>query len=192
MENSSDNPRKSKKPKDIQIFQDSSENWIAFRKIRYASAGDGEYVIIKDLNLSNCRLNNFPVDHLVFIECNLDGVSFEGTEFRFNTTFIDCSMKGANLSQTLAASMLFIDCDLRGVKISPKSPYTRWTSMNLDDKVIASVFSGCSIDDPTKKFLLENDCILNESNMNQDERLLLTHKITEKMDRIKSAPILES
>jgi uncharacterized protein YjbI with pentapeptide repeats len=191
MENSSNAPRNFKKPKDIRIFQNSSENWLAFRKIRFASAGDGEYATIKGLDLSNGHLNNFPVDHLVFIECNLNDASFKNTEFRFNTTFINCTMKGADLSHTLAAGMLFMDCDLSGIKISPKSPYARWTSMDLDNKVITSVFSGCIIDDSTKKFLLENDCLLNESRLTQDERLLLSHKITEKIDRINAAPVLD-
>jgi uncharacterized protein YjbI with pentapeptide repeats len=180
-----------KQPKNDLIFQDSSKNWLTFREIRFNAAGDGEYAIIKGLNLSGYHLNDFPVDHLVFIECNLDGVSFKNTEFRFNTTFISCSMKDADLSHTLAAGVLFMDCDLSGMKVSSKPPYARWTSRDLDGNMIASVFTNCIIDDPIKKFLQKNGCLLNESTLNQDERLLLAHKIAEKMDRIKAAPILD-
>jgi uncharacterized protein YjbI with pentapeptide repeats len=178
-------------PKDSRIFQDNSENWLSFRKIRFNAAGDGEYATIKGLDLSSCDLGDFPADHLAFIECNLDGVSFKNTIFSFNTAFINCSMKNTDLTHTIASDALFLNCNLEGIKISAMPPYTQWTSKNLDGNTIYSIFSDCIIDESTKKFLLANGCLLDENSLNQDKRLLTTHKIAEKLDRINVAPVLD-
>lgn len=44
------------RPSDVIFFKDDSEHWLAFRKVRYATAGDGEYALLYALNLSGYSL----------------------------------------------------------------------------------------------------------------------------------------
>src|SRR5437667_11087714 len=95
------------KPRDGAIMSDSTDNWAKFRQRRFAVAGDGDYVLLKDLNLAGLNLHDFVVDHLVFLNCDLNNVSFAGTEFVFSTAFIDCTMRNVDFRHTHAADALF-------------------------------------------------------------------------------------
>ena len=144
-------------PKETAIFKDSAEHWLLFRKKRFALAGDGEFVVIRNIDLSGYELRDFPANSLAFVECNLDDTSFNGTEF-LRTVFLNCSMKNADLSETLATSPLFVGCDLTGIKVSALKPYSSWVSEDLDGKNMPAVFDACELDSATKNFLVAEGC----------------------------------
>ncbi len=131
------------RPKDSAIFSDSSDNWLKFRRLRFAVAGDGEFATLSNLDLSGLKLGNFVADHLVFAHCKLDGASFAGTHFVFDTTFIDCSMRRVDFTRIRAASALFYKCDLSGSILTGNS----WISLGLNGQKIKSYFVDCTLDD---------------------------------------------
>ncbi len=179
-------------PKNNNVFKGKNDQWKVFMAEWSTQSGmHGSYAVIRQLDLSSLELNGFPTDRLAFVQCNLDGVSFKNTLFQFETAFINCSMKNADLTETSAADALFLDCDLTGIQISPKPPYAQWASVDLDGKNIPSVFSNCKMEDTTKHFLVKNECIVDENNLTDAERLNIAVGINDKLMRIITAPILK-
>jgi uncharacterized protein YjbI with pentapeptide repeats len=145
-------PKNFRKSNDIEVLSDSSNNWIKFRRLRFAAAGDGEYAALSDLDLGGLNLHDFVADHLVFVHCNLDGASFAGTDFVFDTIFIGCSMQGVNLMNTHSAGALFYGCDMTGARF----PGTPWTNVDLDNQKIRSYFIDCSLEKSVQEYLVED------------------------------------
>ncbi len=178
-----------RRPSNTRIFKDNSENWLAFRKVRYEAAGDGDYALLYSLDLSRYALEDFPVDHLAFSQCNLDGASFKDTNFQFGTAFIHCSMQNIDLTETLAADALFLGCDLTGAKISTKKPYAQWTSQDMDGKDIQTVFVDCKVDATTEDWLRENKCIVSRIEHQSDNTWV--ENIEARLERIDTASKLK-
>lgn len=176
-----------RKPKNADILKDDSENWLGFRKVRFADSSDGEYAAIRQLDLSGYDFNHFPADHIVFVQCNLNDVSFRSTKFEFGTAFINCSMKNVDFASTVATDALFIDCNLTGAKFWTKMG---WSTVSLDGKKLSSVFSGCILNPETKKFLIEDGCIIDEAERAENQ-LDIAGEISDKLLRIVTAPILD-
>lgn len=180
------------RPKSDTVFNANDNQWKEFMAAWSAQSGmHGEYAIIRQLDLSNLKLYEFPADHIAFVQCNLDGVIFKNTDFKFETAFINCSMKHADLTETSAADALFLDCDLTGIKTSPKPPYTQWTSADLDGKDIPSVFSNCKMENATRQFLIENHCLVDASTLTTMQQLHVTRTINDKLLRIVTAPTMD-
>lgn len=177
-------------PKDDQIFKSKSDRWLLFRAIRFKNAGDGEYAVLRMLDLANHNLNDFIASWLVFTQCNLDNVSFHNTNFS-HTVFINCSMKNTDFTNTVSSNALFIECDLTGLKISPLKPYTQWVSEDLDGKTMPSIFDGCKMDRATKAFLIENKCLVGCAGLDQGQRLDVLGEMNNTLSRVITAPILD-
>jgi len=179
-------------PKSNTVFKGKGNQWKEFMAEWSAQSGmHGNYAVIRHLDLSNLELSGFPTDRLAFVQCNLDGASFKHTQFKFETAFINCSIKNGDLTETSAADALFLDCDLTGIRISPKPPYALWTSVDLDGKDIPSIFSNCKMEDTTRQFLIKNHCIVDESNLSAAQHLAVATDINDKLTRIITAPILD-
>ena len=177
------------KPKMLKALTDSSDNWLAFRTVRYDLAGECEYAVLRDLDLSGYKLPDFKVSWLAFVKCNLDGVPFRGTEF-IQTAFINCSMRNADFTETIGTGALFVGCDLTGARFSPKSPYTHWASEDLDGNSITSIFEDCKLDESAKRFLAKSDCLIDGVSLTAKQRLDVAGEINERLHDILAAPVI--
>jgi len=173
-----------RRPHDEAVFKDSDGDWLAFRKKRFAVAGDGKHAMVYGLDLSGYNLQEFPAGWLVFVRCNLDKVSFRRTEFLYETTFIECSMRNIDLTSSQGASALLYGCDLTGARF-PAS--TVWATRDLDGATSHSIFYGCTLDKPTEVALIDEGNIIWEMNRGENE-LTLLYSINDILRRAVVAP----
>lgn len=166
-------------------FTDNRNHWELFRSSRFAMAGDGEFVVVKDFSLADLRLNDLIVDHLVFESCVLDSVVFARTTFAFETTFINCSLKNADFRGAHAASAFFYNSDLTD-SVFPE--YASWLSINLDGKLTPSYFIGCRMNLKLKELLQNDGAIVVDQLSDADTKTQKTIKW--RLKEIKNAPIL--
>lgn len=141
------------------IFSDSSGHWLPFRKKRFAVAGDGEYAVLKGLDLSGLSLHNFVVGWLTFVDCKLDNTSFRNTDFAFRTAFVDCSLKGTDFTDSFGGDDLFYGCDLNGAIFNTSQP---WASVGLDGKKVPSYFVNCNMGTELRDFLIHDGNVVIE------------------------------
>ncbi len=141
-----------KKPAD-NIFTDDTDHWLLFREKRFAVAGDGEYAVLKGLNLSGLELSDFVAAWLAFVDCKLDNTSFRDTDFAFNATFMNCSMKNVDFTGSFGADDLFYKCDLSGATFDKSA---HWASVDLDGNKIASYFVDCVLSEELRNYLVSD------------------------------------
>lgn len=147
-----------KKPKG-NIFTDDSEHWLAFRRKRFAVAGDGEYAVLRSLDLSRLDLHDFVVQWLVFDNCDLDGASFRDTDFTFQAAFLDCSLRGSDFTNSFGGDDLFYKCDLKRAVFDTSQ---HWASVDLDGRKVPSYFVNCAMGDELRDFLKWDGNIVTE------------------------------
>lgn len=159
------------------IFSDAADSWLLFRKKRFAAAGDGEYAMLENLDLSGLDLHDFVSSWLVFAGCKLDSVSFRGTDFTFRTAFVYCSLKRTDFTASIGGDDLFYNCDLSDAIFDLAG---HWASVDLDGKKIPSYFVNCTMSKGLRDFLVQDKNVVIEGE--------IPSEVQQQLDEITKAP----